>query len=546
LSLQLNNKINNLSKEDFLNRYLWVSTIRYFLSIIKYLIYSSKLTFFIFLKHNFILRLKKTFTNFGIPTFLISTENLKIQKRYSRKIIVHLRKLQRMQNYNRIGCKKNLTIFFTIDNIYIEKFILNNVIRINSIIITSIFLMSKGQVNSVDQNKNIYNLIELAPKNIIFFFYYPYYNKFITHTKLANLYKFANFVFIYTLFIVRKLIHPQKFNNLYFKNSNNKILFISKSNTYFATKYKKKKQLKGVSIKCRNLLIFNFFFLIPKYRFKRHKFTKKYFSSNLSKFLILNNTKKKRYHRKHLKYDKLLYSVKKYRLKNDHSEKKLYNVYKIHYKFRILIRKQLQKLYIYIFNLHHTQHKKAFDSRFLFKNGNLIKSFNLSLHTILVRLLFVPTLFDSITLIRSKYVTVDGHVVSNPHYILNIYNTNVIIPYLFQRLLYFYRHYKFITFGLLKKRMAWFNSVRYFKYKYKRYFIRIKRYKFIYAYRGRLNEEVYRIRKKNFLKRKYPYRIRLKIKKYKFKKKLIKRMYKNKFYTQRYRCKFKLKFLCWK
>src|SRR6185437_2083047 len=135
----------------------------------------------------------------------------------------------------------------------------------------------------------------------------------------------------------------------------------------------------------------------------------------------------------------LLYSVKKYRLNFDRSEKKSHEVYKMHYRTRILIRKQLQKLYLYVLNLNRPHRKKAFDARFLFiKTKNYIKVFDLFFYVILVRILFVPTPFDAINLIRNKYVTINGIINCNPYCILNTTNIIIIIPYLFQRLLYFY------------------------------------------------------------------------------------------------------------
>jgi len=108
---------------------------------------------------------------------------------------------------------------FTVDNLNIQKLTTHKYLVSNSFIITAVFFVPRNSINmSITKQELYYN-----NKNAYTFFYYPYLNStFIIYSKLVTLYRFANFVFIYILFIMRKLVISLKKINLsrIFKNKN--------------------------------------------------------------------------------------------------------------------------------------------------------------------------------------------------------------------------------------------------------------------------------------------------------------------------------------
>jgi len=95
--------IANTKNEDILNRKLWIKITKYFISLIRYLFQFTHLTFFIFLKHKVTVQLKQFFTNYSIPTFLISKNAAKIQQQqFVRKALSYFTKLTRLAPLKKI------------------------------------------------------------------------------------------------------------------------------------------------------------------------------------------------------------------------------------------------------------------------------------------------------------------------------------------------------------------------------------------------------------------------------------------------------------
>jgi hypothetical protein len=204
------------------------------------------------------------------------------------------------------------------------------------------------------------------------------------------------------------------------------------------------------------------------YRLKKNKFKNK---------ILKNKTSgRRKQQRKWPQIYKKIRLLKRIRLsikkKNTKAE-----IYKSYYRNRIKMRLFINKVF------KHTLNAKILIKENYIKKNIQIKQLNLFLSFLLVRLLVIPTLYIAFFLIKKHYVIINGLIIKNPYYIVNIACLNIItISYFSQRILFMSRQYKRLAQYRLQekyifkvKRRKW-NPKRYLKYIRWRRFDQLFRY----------------------------------------------------------------------
>jgi hypothetical protein len=441
------------------------------------------------------------------------TQSLKKKERFKIFIIY-------LQSIKQINIQPILLMSSNLNNNLFKSTQINLILKLHFIFIP-IYFFNKKQINKI------------KPVNIISIYQFNFNQSYVNKKLLVKLFAYINFLYLYVLLLLKKhlikaiikqvSIYKKKFIftktllkivrynikkkkiyklkiNLKIKKENrlkNKILknLLIKVNS-LKNKIAKQKQNKLSNI--RKLKIQKIKELESKiYTYKKNRRYKKrkniismvliyfvFFKSN--NFLSANALlKKKNWLKKNKFKSKILKNKTSGRRKQQRKWPQIYKkirllkrirlsvkkkstrveTYKLYYRNRIKIRLFINKTF------KHTIISKILIKENYIKKKIKIKSLNLFLSFLLVRLLVIPTLYMAFFLIKKHYIIVNGLIIKNPYHIINIKSLNIItISYFCQRILFISRQYKRLAQYRLQekyifkvKRNKW-NPKRYLKY----------------------------------------------------------------------------------
>jgi hypothetical protein len=354
-------------------------------------------------------------------------------------------------------------------------------------------------------NKN-----NIKPINVISIYQFIFDKPNINKKALVKLFAYKNFIYLYLVLLLKKylkqviikqvLINKKQFfcaSDLAIK----KILYETRIRkkrhkkqplkkkyrlAFRKSKFKNKiwiyrcrKQRKKVNNIIPFILLYTIFFKPNK--FLSYNIKKKYrlaFRKNKFKNKILKNktSGRRKQQRKWPQIYKKIRLLKRIRL-SIKKKKTRAEIYKSYYRNRIKIRLFINKAF------KHTLISKIVIKENYIKKNIRIKQLNLFLSFLLVRLLVIPTLYIAFFLIKKHYIIINGLIIKNPYYVINVACLNIItISYFSQRILFISRQYKRLTQYRLQekyifkvKRRKW-NPKRYLKY------IRWRRFEQLFRY----------------------------------------------------------------